>query len=433
MNRPFRILRYRWRTVLFVVAATVLVAVWAANLRNEAIEPRFQATAPVTFVNDIQGLESLGTQLAETVQTQLEDAHLQALSVNKDVLGLPGYAVEVDTTLGRLTFLATGSSASDATAHAADMRDRLLALKPFDLAGKLNDQIQVTLSQLGDVRDEIRALQDQTSLDPQIEEQRNQLTTLLGDLEKQALTLEQSIRVPSTLPDAPTQSQLQDQLGQVNSAIADVQNELAALPPGLDPLSAEATQLRVLQGEYDQLEQKYQNLLVQQTDLAGLPLIGAIENQDQTPSQVPLEIAALVALVLGLGLAFAVLVLSERLVAPVWFPADISEIPFLPSVTTRPRGGVSWYLRSGASRRKSAIQAIRSTIRARVGGEDLVVAVAGSGVSSADIQTLGVDLASAFASTAVDTVLVDAAFDATTKQPEFRHAAFLVERCGRGQ
>ena len=182
----------------------------------------------------------------------------------------------------------------------------------------------------------------------------------------------------------------------------------------------------MLQGQYNALEERYQNLLIERTDLEGLPLLGTIETVEQTPSKIPVEMAALAALVVGLGLSLGVLVLSERLIGPVWTANDAGPVHFLPSVVTRPRGGVGWYLKSGSSKRKSAIQLMRSTIRARAKGDEFVLAIVRSGVGAHDAHTLGVDLASAFASTSVQTALIDASFDTAWRQPEFRHHAFTL-------
>lgn len=425
-GKPFRILRYRWRTVLSITLLTVATAVWATNLRNDSIHPTFQATASVTFVSDVEGLEVLGEQLLESVETQLEDARLAAIEANEEFLARPGFSITADPGLGRLTFVATGSSAAEAEANVDEMRRRLVELDPFDIEGELTRQIESTLAKLDAVRGEIAALMEATQADPEIEDRRSQLQALLADLEARQLTLERDIRVPPTGEDAPSQSELQAELRQVQQAIIDVETELAALPQALDPLSPEATQLRVLQGQYNALEERYQNLLIERTDLEGLPLLGTIETVEQTPSKIPVEMAALAALVVGLGLSLGVLVLSERLIGPVWTANDAGPVHFLPSVVTRPRGGVGWYLKSGSSKRKSAIQLMRSTIRARAKGDEFVLAIVRSGVGAHDAHTLGVDLASAFASTSVQTALIDASFDTAWRQPEFRHHAFTL-------
>src|SRR5690554_4616315 len=98
-GKPFRILRHRWRTVLIITVLTLTTAVWATNLRNGSIEPTFQATASVTFVSDVAGLELLGEQLLESVQTQLEDARLDAIEVNEDFMSRPGFSITAEPDL----------------------------------------------------------------------------------------------------------------------------------------------------------------------------------------------------------------------------------------------------------------------------------------------------------------------------------------------
>ena len=426
MNRPLRIIRHRWLTIVVIVAITVVVALWTADLRNDSIKPRFRASAPVTFVDSVEEFESLGGSLLESVELQLEEARLAAIEINDDLLDLPGAEIQADPTAGRLTFIATGETADEAEARATEMRDRLLSLRPFNIDAELNEQIETTRQNLDEIREQIRALTAVTQADPEIEAERARLQQLLADFQDRALQLELWRRVPPTGEDAMTPDQVRAELDRVNKAIADVEAELAQLPETIDPLSPEATELRALQRQYDEMEVRYQNLLIQRTDLKHLPELGVVETLDETPTALPIEIAAGVAVVLGLGLAFATLLAIERLVAPVWFPGDVPQISFLPTVPIRVASGTSWYMRSGQSRRKSAIQAIRSMLRARVTDDEFVVAVTGSGIPSPDVQALGMDLAAAFASTSVSTVVIDATFESTWELPDFKLAAFSL-------
>lgn len=426
MNRLFRILRFRWRTVLVIVALTMVAALWVADLRNESIEPRFEASAPVTFVDSLEEFEVLGPSLLETVETQLEDAQVKAEEINDDLLQNRGYEIVADPAIGRLTFVAQAATADEAVAGATEMRDRVLRERPFNIDSEIERQIQATLTQLDSVREEIARVSAEVQVDPAVEEERLRLSTLLTELEARELQLEQWSRVPPTGEDALTPGQIASELAQVKAAIADVEADLAALPPAVDPLSAGATQLRALQRQYEELEIRYQNLLIQRSDLQTLPLVGDIEVLDVTPSEIPMELAAAVALALGLALAFVVLVMTERMAAPVWFPLDVPEIPFLPTIASRPKGDRNWYLRSGQSGRKAAIQAVRSAIRARANSDEVVVTVAGSGIGSTDLQLLAVDLAAAFASTASKTALVDASFDSSWHAAEFRQPGFTL-------
>src|SRR5690606_20128325 len=173
--------------------------------------------------------------------------------VNEDFLTRPGFRITADPGLGRLTFVAMGSTAEEAEANVEVMRRRLVGLDAFGIEGELTRQIDSTLAKLDAVRSEINTLIEARSADPQDEDRRWQLQALLSDLESRQITLERDIRVPPAGEDVPSQSELQAELRQVQSAIIDVETELASLPQTLDPLSPEATELRVLQGQYDAL------------------------------------------------------------------------------------------------------------------------------------------------------------------------------------
>src|SRR5690606_7699940 len=133
---------------------------------------------------------------------------------------------------------------------------------------------------LDEIREQIRALTAVTQADPEIEAERARLQQLLADFQDRALQLELWRRVPPTGEDAMTPDQVRAELDRVNKAIADVEAELAQLPETIDPLSPEATELRALQRQYDEMEVRYQNLLIQRTDLKHLPELGVVETLD---------------------------------------------------------------------------------------------------------------------------------------------------------
>src|SRR5690606_40909428 len=124
---------------------TTVARDWSSDVCSSDLPP-FQATASVTFVSDVEGLEVLGEQLLESVETQLEDSRLAAIEANEEFLARPGFSITADPGLGRLTFVATGSSAAEAEANVDEMRRRLVELDPFDIEGELTRQIESKLA-----------------------------------------------------------------------------------------------------------------------------------------------------------------------------------------------------------------------------------------------------------------------------------------------
>lgn len=418
-------LRHRWRFVTIIVVVAVAVAIGAATLRNRSIEPLMRAEAPVTFLTGVSELEDREGQLLESVQAELEDARVRAISVNSDVLTDPGNEIQVDPTLGRLVFIARAESADEAIATASQMRGRLLTRQPVNMENQIAEQIELVTSQMDEVRAQIAELDAEAALPPEVIASRDRLTTLLGQLEVRALELEQSLLVPSA-EDVRTPEEIEAELTEVEAAIDRVTTELAALPPALSEFSPEMTERRALERQYRELETSYQELILQRAEFSGPPVVELVDVFDETPAAVPRRLAGAVALLIGVVLAAIGLFVVERFVRPVWFPRDLPDLSFLPEVPTRPLSNAYWYFQSGSSERKSAIQALRSSVRARASDDEFIVAVVGAGIGSDDVHALGADLASSFTSAQVPTALIDAAFDNPSRQPEYSRPAFSL-------
>ena len=423
--RALRIARHHWLVITSIIAGTAAVAIATATYRNSTIEPLNRAEAPITFISDLAELDDPEGALLQVVQAQLEDARTRALQVNAEVLADPSNEVVVDPTLGRITFIARSPDAEDAVATATEMRRRLITRQPVNMETQIEEQLQSLSDQMADVRDQIEALDADNALPPGLAARRERLTTLLGQLETQALELERQILVPSNEEGAPTSDELSAELDEVNEAIDQVTAELEEIPSQPSEFSEQLTERRALERQFRELEANYQDLVLQRSELSGEPIAELVDVFDETPDAISRRMVAAVAVLLGGGLALAAVLVIERVRRPVWFAEDIPQVPFLGTVPARQVTPLPWYIHTGESPRKRAIQTLRSSIRARGGAEELVVGIAGSKVSDEAVQTFGADLALSFASTHISTALI-----ATTSQdidfPEFDGHSFSL-------
>lgn len=408
--RALRIIRDRWLMVAGITVGTIIVAVGVATYRNSTIDPVNRAEAPITYISDLNEMNDPEGTLLQVVQAQLEEARARAVQVNADLLADPDNEVVVDSTLGRITFIARDADADEAIATAAEMRRRLLTRQPVNMESQIEEQLAGLSAQIDTVRSQIDELDAQTSLPADVLARRERLTTLLGQLEAQALDLEQRILVPEEGEDARPVEELREELEQVNAAIEETTAELSELaaPPG--EFSPEMTERRALERQFRELEASYQELLLQRSELSGPPVVELVDVFDETPSPIPRRTAAAAAVVFGLGLAFAALLVGEKYRRPVWFAEDVPELPVIGTVAHRAVTPLPWYFQSGENDRKAEIQKLRASVRARAKEGDLVVGIARSGASEESVQALAADLSMSFASTGTETALVDATF-----------------------
>lgn len=431
--RALRIARHHWLVITTIVLGTAVVAVGTATYRNSGIQPLSRAEAPITFLSDVAELDDPEGALLQVVQAQLEEAQTRALRVNADLLADPANEVVVDATLGRLTFIARSPDADEAVATAADMRRRLLTRQPVNMETQIEEQLATLSGQMADVRDQIASLDAENALPPEVVARRERLTTLLTQLETQALDLERQVLVPPTEEGARSVEELQAELDEVNIAISEITAELAEIPAPPAEFSAEMTERRALERQFRELEASYQDLVLQRSELSGEPISELVDVFDETPDAISRRTVAAVALLLGGGLAVVAVLGIERVRRPVWFPDDVPQVPFLATVPSRVATPLPWYIHTGESLRKRAIQTLRSSIRARRRASDLVVGVAGSGMSVEAVQTLGADLALSFASTHASTTLIDASAIRDIELPEFEgHSLSLSDVASMG-
>lgn len=416
-----------------IIVGTVAIAIVAATVRNNAIEPLSRADAPVTFVADVNDLEDPQGNLLEIVQAQVDDARERAISVNVELLADPNNDIQADPTLGRLTFTARSPDPERAAATAAEMRRNFITHQPANLEDQINAQLDTLSAQMEEVRQEIEVLDAETALPREVAARRDRLSTLLANLEQQALDLERAQLVPLSEEGASTPEEVSTQLAEVNAAIAQVLEELDTIPAPPEEFSAELTQRRALERRYRELEASFQDLLLQRSEVSGEPITETVDVFDETPDLVPRRTAAMTAFLLGGGLALVVLLLTERVRRPVWLPSDVPDVQFLATIPLRSLGPLPWYLQTGESERKAAIQSLRSSVRARRRDGDVVVGVAGAGIDRSALLALGADLALAFASTRSATSLIDAVFEPHPSMPEYAgHTLSLGDVASQG-
>jgi hypothetical protein len=416
--RALRIVRHHWLAIALIVVGTASMAVAFATYRNSTIETVSRAEAPISFISDVTELDDPDGTLMQVVQAQLDEARVRAIQVNSELLADPANTVVADPTLGRLTFVARSDDPETAVETAVEMRRRLVTRQPVNMESQIEEQLSALRDQMDEVRAEIVALDAETALPPDVLARRERLTTLLGQLEVQALDLERQVLVPPTGEGAPSPEQLREDLEEVNAAIAEVTLELSELPAPPAEFSEEMTERRALERRFRELEARLQELVLQRSELSGDPSLELVDVFDETPDPIPRRTAAAVALLVGVGLAFAYVLISDRIRRPVWLSEDVAQVPFLGTVPYRDVSHLPWYIQTGDSPRKRAIQTLRSSVRGRTSGRDLVVGISAAHVPVESVLTLGADLALSFASTYASTALIDFSGSTGLQLPE---------------
>jgi Mrp family chromosome partitioning ATPase len=123
----------------------------------------------------------------------------------------------------------------------------------------------------------------------------------------------------------------------------------------------------------------------------------------------------------GLAVALFGLIFLNNTRKTIWMPEDL-PVPLLaelPGRRTVSGVGPSWYDNTGGSPRKTAIQALRSGVEARLAGTAGAIAITGNRVGSATVHALVTDLAVSMASAGATVLLVDADLESDAALAEY--------------
>jgi hypothetical protein len=426
------IAKARWWLLAAAAILAYVVSGELAEYRNANLPP-FEAMSSVTFSEDPQALER------EDFETFLDTQFALATEVNSDVIGetpgpfVPWLMAEVDleTEANQLQFIARGFTQAEADALAENMQKNFLAVSTVGagLDGMRSD-LEQTSADIGVLRDELAALQaaspptpDEVAQQTQRTVLENQVAALLahqGNLTTQLMNPELVLRTPESI---------QAEMDRTMARLSELQAELAALPPVVDPVAQDQQdpELTLKTLELQQLETRWNSLFTGILEQEALARSGQVDSRPVTLDAASTSSNQMLATLGAIGAVLIGLIALERGRGMMWSAKDLDEgPPVIVELPSRPLGIVHhptnqpWYLESTGGRRKAAIQMLRSQLDDH---DNAVVAFQGSGIFKEDIRELTADIAVAVAVSGRSVLLLDATFDKANQMVEWGSAA----------
>jgi Mrp family chromosome partitioning ATPase len=416
LNRLKRILRDRWIVVL-VIACLGALGAWAfTGLANQQREARYQAARVLAF----QPLEGQSfSDLSDTVEDNYNSAVLAAQEL---IAEDPTSQITADLARARLIFTALGNTEAEATAKSRELLDAFLDVDPL-LGGA---DVDVRLQEVQD--DATRVQERLAELDLEISPQPDSATQQqMGVLDLEIGGLETAVQelttAAATAPPA-ERAEIAARLAETKAELQAKVTERAGLPTGEPgtPTALQQLELTALQAQLVQLQDDYQRLYLRK--------LGYTDNAQEEPVEVINLSAgpgsglvnAGIGFLGGLAVALFGLIFINNSRKTLWLPEDLG-VPLLadvPGRRTLSGVGQSWYDNTGGSPRKTAIQALRSGVEARLAGTPGAVAIAGHRTGAPAVHALVTDLAVSMASAGASVLLVDADLESDAALAEYQ-------------
>ncbi len=443
LTRTARVLRARWPVVVILALLGAIAGWMGAGYRNDSIEPLWEAGAPISLVEGAADEEN--ARAGASVEDRLNEIRDLALEANRDIIDIDPDTREIETSpesgtilvntdVGEVVFIAQARTEDEAIARASEIRQTYLTDPARDATARLNQLIGDLGDQMAETRQRIVELEGEVAgLDPNVE-RRAELTALLDALRGRLINFQEELLLPeitfreqqrnavNTDEEAEPRplEEIQADIDEVQAKIVSTETQLAAIPPPPNSdYSVAATNLRVWQQRYTDLEADFQAYQLQLEELENPVVTEEINTTDVTPADASQGLYALVGLMVGTALAAAGILSGDRLRAPVWVASDASFLPTLATVSERTATELTWYDQPGDTRRRSEIQALRAGVLARLQDRSGSVALVGSRLDSLSVRAAAADLAVAFAQSGRSVMLLDTDFDPSDGLAEF--------------
>ncbi len=429
-NRFRRIVRARWWVLAIVALVTIVVATVSVNARNDSIFER-EATASITF-------QRLAGELDDTgLQQRLADASQIAIEINRSQIAtgidpqMPGALAEIvtDTLSGRLLFLGRGDTDTAASGLAAELRDRYLQAQPLDDSAEINRRIAQATVQLDDVIALIATATQEAPIEEEEIARRFKIRELQAEVSALtsrygALTVE--LITPTDPPRAA--AVIEAERTAIRRQLKTTEQELLKLEAAEVEAAPEGSEIALLRSEETQLRLLLDDLVAQRFANESVGTVDTIEAGSSGIEPLrSLPIQAL-ALVLGLFIGLAGLVLVDRSRNPVWATTDLQPQYRLPEIAKRPHSSddhtsQSWYSLAPQGLRKAGVQQLRSHVEGLQNfGAGVTVGISSLSSESRDVHELAADLAASLSGSGTRTLLIDADFGDPTDLSEFRRS-----------
>jgi len=415
LSRLKRILRDRW-IVVVVIALLGAAGAWAfTGFANQQRASRFEAVAPLAFL-PVEGQTI--SDLTDVVELNYELASSAAIDLMADDQTL---GIALDLAGSRIIFSALGETRDEAGAKVAQLKQTFFQIDPLLAGIDVAEQLNAVQEEAIDIEERLNALREEIAPTPS-PEVRQQIVSLDSRIQGiQSAIVELNVLV-ATAPDAERPG-VQAQLARAEANLDTLLEERAQLPPTEPPPPTVQQQLDLtsLESHLATLQAAYQRLFLRSLGVDDATRQEPTEFNDLTTGPGSGLINAGIGFFGGLAVALFGLIFINNSRKTIWMPEDVG-VPVLADVPGRrvvSGVGPSWYDNTGGSPRKTAIQALRSGVEARLAGTAGAVAVAGNKVGSAAVHALVTDLAVSMASAGASVLLVDADLESDAALAEY--------------
>ncbi len=402
LARLQRLALTRWRALLLVVIAGVLVASVTTVLRNGSIQSEFDATASWVFEQD--PLDINGEQLT----TELLAAQIRALDATEEVLAtIPGGAIAVDEELGQLEFSATAFTEATALSEASRLRESFIRAEEARAESGYEAELAAIVSLITELELEIGDLTTLSDEEVQNAQEIVDLRSQIDDLTRQLNDLRVELVTPT---EERTAEFIEAEIAAVEGQIGLLKLQLDLVPrPDAAQEIADQIRVRALERQVQGLEDQYGEIFLRQAGLGDNGRPGPIVAEDITPARFSVVGSGVLGGLLGLMVGLGAVVLADRVKPAVWMASDVVTVPVLGSVPERREsaGRSVWYLDAAPGLRKASVQRLRSSIEGRISDQRVSVAVGTFGMNASQTAGLVADVAASFTVVGKTALLVD--------------------------
>jgi Mrp family chromosome partitioning ATPase len=415
LNRLKRILRDRW-IVVVVVALLGALGAWAfTGFANQQRESRFEAETALVF--QPQEGQTI-SDLTEIVDFNYELANFAAVDLLASDQNL---AINLDPAGARIIFTAIANTEDEARANVEELLDTFFLVDPTLASVGVEDQLADVRAQALRIEEEITALEAEIN-PPATPEERAQMTFLDNQIQGMQNAIVELRVALVTAPEA-ERSDIASRLSRAEASLESLNEQRAAYPPTepLPPTIEQQLELTSLESRLAVLQADFQRLFLRSLGVDDATRQEPISFENLTTGPGSGLVNAGIGFLGGMAVAVFGLIFINNSRKTIWMPEDVG-VPLLADVPGRrvvSGVGPSWYDNTGGSPRKTAIQALRSGVEARLAGTAGAVAFAGNKVGSAAVHALVTDLAVSMASAGATVLLVDADLESDAALAEY--------------
>jgi Mrp family chromosome partitioning ATPase len=412
LSRLSRAIAARWLTVSLITLLGVVGALAFTMIANQNQATLWEAQAALR----LQPEE--GEEVAD-LAGRLDEAEAIARQSASELLSADSTSeILQDLRSGRLLFVA-----QDVSSEAADVKAQALLQAYLDvdptIGGSVDDALAAASTEAEAIQAQIDDLRgpepgpnagaDADLLDAYIGAIRGRLSTII--VEEAGATVEERIDLVS-----------EREALEASLETLQAERTLAEAEPTVDLSVEETLLLATLERRMELLQAEYERLYLRKLGVTGQGTIEPVVLADLTPEPQSPVVNGAIGLIGGFLIAVTALIFISRARQTVWVAEDIvgNVLAEVPLRRVSPNTAEAWYDTAESSPRKTAIQALRSSVEALVPTSGAAIALTGLRVASEDVQALAADLGASVAISGSSVLLVDANFASSRAMGEYK-------------